>query len=153
MSFVQFCPLSAHGAKSSVATPSCVAPPAASIAAVALPCWIFNTRPLLVVVAFGTRHTLASYLSMHTVPDTTASGAHPVRGWAPCAPAVPASSSSAADIVMPRLAWDLLGIPARFMTRPPLELVLSLGIAGRFRVPQTSRSRGVNSGHPPGRVN
>ena len=56
---------------------------------------------------------------MHTVPDTTASGAHLVSGLAPCAPAVLASSTSIADVVMPIL---VLMVPTAFMIRPPCEL-------------------------------
>src|SRR5215468_1289745 len=37
---------------------------------------ILRTRIAFVVVGWGTRHTLASYLSRHNVPATTASGAH-----------------------------------------------------------------------------
>jgi hypothetical protein len=44
-------------------------------AAVALPCWTFFAKLLLVVVGFGTRQTLASYLSMHTALDTAPSAA------------------------------------------------------------------------------
>src|SRR5262245_21558776 len=101
MSFTQFCPLSAHGAMSSDTMPSCVAPPFVRSAAVALPCWIFATRLLLIVVAPGTRHTLASYLSMHTVPDTTESTGQLLSGLAPCAHAVPATTMHAPDTMIP----------------------------------------------------
>src|SRR5262245_38492290 len=78
--------------------PSCVAPPAINNAAVALPCWILFTRLAFVVVGLGTRHTLASYLSMHPAPDTTASTGHFVSGplGGATASAAPASSTSAA---------------------------------------------------------
>src|SRR5512144_3163868 len=60
-----------------------------------------DTRPRLRVVAFGTRHTLASYLSMQPVPDTTASGGHAVSGplggpAAASAPAAPTRTRAAA---------------------------------------------------------
>src|SRR5215831_3589196 len=76
--------------------PSCVAPPVVKSLTAATPRWIFVTRPRLVVVAFGTRHTLASYLSMHPGPDTTASGEHTVNGplgGPTAATAAPATSS------------------------------------------------------------
>jgi hypothetical protein len=55
----------------------------------------------LVVVGFGTRHTLASYLSMQPAPDTTASTGHFVseKLGGPAAPAAPASSASAAATI------------------------------------------------------
>jgi hypothetical protein len=58
---------------------------------------------LLAVVAFGTRQTLASYLSMHTGPDTTASAGHFESGalGGPEAPAALASSASAIAIAIP----------------------------------------------------
>src|SRR5262249_54811171 len=75
--------------------------PAVKSARLALPSWIFLTRAAFVVVGLGTRHTLASYLSMHPAPDTTASTGHfesgPLGG--PAAPAAPASSATAS--VMP----------------------------------------------------
>src|SRR5262249_48797152 len=79
-----------------VRVPSGVAPPAVREATVAVPCWIFTTSARLVVVASGTRHTLASYLSMHPAPDTTASAAHFFTGplGGPLAPAAPARSRS-----------------------------------------------------------
>ena len=47
-------PLSAHGAWSSMgAMPSCVAPAAASNAAVPFPCWILFTRPLFATASTG----------------------------------------------------------------------------------------------------
>src|SRR5713101_3618528 len=83
--------------------PSCVAPPAVRSAAVALPRRILSTRKLLTVVALGTRQTLASYLSMHTAPETTASGGHFVRGplGGPAAPAAPVSSAAATAVAIP----------------------------------------------------
>src|SRR4051794_26738939 len=81
--------------------PSWVAPPAARSAAVAVPFWIFFTSPALIVVGPGTRQTLASYVSIQTVPDTTESTGHFFSGFAPCAPAVLARSSTrAADTVI-----------------------------------------------------
>src|SRR5262249_50788551 len=63
---------------------------------VARPRWIFNTNALPVFVGSGTRHTLASYVSRHTVPATTASGAHRLTGAAgkPAATAVAAAIDS-----------------------------------------------------------
>src|SRR5262245_25214208 len=60
--------------------PNCVAPPAIKSAWVGLPSWIVLTRAAFVVVGLGTRHTLASYLSKHTVPATTASPGHVFTG-------------------------------------------------------------------------
>jgi hypothetical protein len=51
---------------------------------------------LVSVVGFGTRHTLASYLSMHPAPDTIASTGHFAsgpRGW-PAARVALASSTN-----------------------------------------------------------
>ena len=48
------------------------------------------------MLAVGARHTLPSYVSMQTVPDTTASAGHFLSGLASCAQAVPASRMSAA---------------------------------------------------------
>src|SRR5262245_28495815 len=78
--------------------PSCVAPPAARSAAVALPCRILATSVRLVVVGLGTRHTLASYLSMQPAPATTASAGHlptgPLGGVAAAAACTAASAST-----------------------------------------------------------
>src|SRR5262245_56045863 len=80
--------------------PSCVAPPAARSAAVALPCRILATSVRLVVVGLGTRHTLASYLSMQPAPATTASAGHlptgPLGGPAAAPPCTAASVSTTA---------------------------------------------------------
>src|SRR5262245_24591526 len=98
--------------------PSCVAPPAARSAAVALPCWILDTSALLPVVAFGTRHTLASNLSMQPAPDTTASGVQRLSGslGGPAAPAALASSTSAAASVFPFM-MGLMALSFRRRTR------------------------------------
>ena len=68
----------------------------------ALPCRTLLTRDAFVVVGLGMRQTLASYLSMHPVPDTTASTGHFVSGrlGGPAAPVAPASSTSAAVTVI-----------------------------------------------------
>jgi len=73
----------------------------------------------LVVVGLGTRHTLASYLSMQTVPDTTASAGHDLSGPLGGAAAVAESTSviSAPAIEIPRtlvlmvvlLCWERWG--------------------------------------------
>src|SRR6185503_1694896 len=83
--------------------PSCVAPPTASSASVAVPSWILLTRPLFAPRGSGSRHTLASNLSMHPAPDTTASTGHLVGGplGGPAAPTAPASSTTAAATVIP----------------------------------------------------
>src|SRR5262249_33650151 len=60
--------------------PSGVAPLTNSSPSVAAPLWIFSTRVLFCVVGFGTRQTLASYLSMQPDPDTTESRGHLVSG-------------------------------------------------------------------------
>src|SRR5262245_9992743 len=140
MSSVQFCPLAAHGAWSALDTPSCVAPPFARSAAVALPCWIFDTRLLLVVVGFGSRHTLASYVSMHTVPDTTESGEQFFSGFAPCAQTVPASSMTAAGTMILRTAGPITGLlssPDGVRTVAPLS---------RRRTEHTTEPRAVSTG-------
>src|SRR4029077_14593229 len=94
------------------AMPSCVAPPAASNAAVAFPCWILLTRAMFAPRGFGTRQTLASYLSMHPAPDTTASSGHfvsaPPGGAA--APAALASSASAAAAAL-RFRNEIITLP------------------------------------------
>lgn len=53
------------------------------------------------MIGLGTRQTLASYLSMQTVPDTTESGLQLLSGLTPCALAVRANITSAAPIVSP----------------------------------------------------
>jgi hypothetical protein len=45
------------------------------------------------------RQTLASYVSMHTVPDTTESDGHLLSGFAPCASA--GVGRNAAPMVIP----------------------------------------------------
>src|SRR5262245_41968488 len=80
------------------------------------------------VVGAGTRQTLASYLSIHTVPETTASSGHFWSGLAPCASTTPAGSTSHADSMIPRRATALMAVvPSHFehtpvSTRAPGEL-------------------------------
>src|SRR4030095_12829687 len=82
------------------ATPSCVAPPAVRSASVAVPSWIFLTRPAFSVVGAGTRHTLASNLSRQALPTETESAGH---GELPfCARAALAITASAAKSVIVR---------------------------------------------------
>jgi hypothetical protein len=67
---------------------------------------------LFVVVAFGTRHTLASYVSMHAVPDTTASTGHffnGASGGSPIAAALAPSTSPAASMI-PRTTRRMIGL-------------------------------------------
>src|SRR4029450_6354546 len=85
-------------------------PPAVRSAAVDLPAWIFFTSPAFVVIAFGTRQTLASYVSMHTVPDTTESNGHLLSGFAPCA------SAGVGRNAAPRTATPM-GIPTHVRSR------------------------------------
>src|SRR5262245_36936153 len=95
MSSAQFWPPSAHGAYSSaLRRPSCVAPAATRSSRVALPSWIFLTRPAFVVVGSGTRQTLASYRSRQTAPAATASGPQR-RTWEAGKPAAAALTVSA----------------------------------------------------------
>src|SRR4029453_16066776 len=77
------------------------------------------TRDLFTVVGFGTRHTLASYLSMHPAPDTTASPGHfvsapPGGPAAPPgrrgAPPGPARSTPAGATVVP-FRNEIIGVP------------------------------------------
>src|SRR5262249_48686807 len=71
------------------------------------------------VVGPGTRQTLASYVSMHTVPAITASGAHFLSGLAPCAQAVPASSAIAARTLVPRTVCLIaVSLRPRLATEP-----------------------------------
>src|SRR5262249_29869533 len=75
-------------------------------------CRILITRFLLIVVGTGTRQTLASYLSMHTVPETTASSGHFWRGWAPCATTAPAGSASHPDTMILPIVPALIAVPS-----------------------------------------
>jgi len=65
------------------------------------------------VVGTGTRQTLASYLSIHTVPETTASSGHFWRGLAPCATTAPAGSSTHADILIRSCRRTSPSVPIR----------------------------------------
>src|SRR6185503_13574701 len=97
------CPVSLHRQSLGAETrPTCVAPAAARASAVAFPCWILFTRATFVVVGFGTRHALASYLSMQVVPAMTESGGHFVSGPAggPAAPAALASNTSTVTLIL-----------------------------------------------------
>src|SRR5262249_44168393 len=73
-----------------------------------LPSWIRATNALLLVIGFGTRHTLASNLSMQPTPETTASGGHFLSGalGGPAAPAAPPSSSTAASVI--RFRYEII---------------------------------------------
>src|SRR4029453_1637645 len=110
MSLAQFWPWMLHGVYSGSvtvfgsATPSCVALPAVRSASVAVPSWIFLTRPAFSVVGAGTRHTLASNLSRHALPTATESGAHDRLPF--CAPAGLDISASAASVVIIRNIID-----------------------------------------------
>src|SRR4029453_12267199 len=90
---------------------------------------------MLIVVGPGTRHTLASYVSMHTVPAVTASSAHFLSGFAPCAPAVPPSTPSPADTVAIR--------NARLMARLLISLDANRTAAPLPGVRQRPPPRGV----------
>src|SRR5262249_42325417 len=126
------------------------APPAARSAAVALPCWIFFTRPLFVPSGSATRHTLASYLSMHTAPDTTASGVHfssaPLGG--PAAPAARVSRIIVAATVTPCLMHRVLPYLVRrteCSQRVPVARTPAPPLPRRFEPP--SSKRGSRSKH------
>lgn len=81
-------PLSAHGAWSSMgAVPSCVAPAAASNAAVAFPCRILFTRPLFATASTG-----------HFVSAPPGDPAVPV---APASSTTAAAGGCASDNVLP----------------------------------------------------
>jgi hypothetical protein len=100
---------------------------------VTVPVWIRLTSLRFVVVGSGTRHTLASNLSMQFVPDTTASSGQRVTGppGGPAAPALPANNTMAAAI---RIA--ILGIGS----------LLSRTLTVSF-VPRATRER-VRRMHP-----
>src|SRR4029079_3758864 len=138
MSSAQFWPLLSQGAKSSRATPSWVAPAACRSEADAFPLWIFFTTEAPEVVAFGTRQTLASYLSMQTVAETTESSGHFLSALAPCAPAVATQTASRATIV------------------PVIRIVMGRKVASLGQSRQANRPNGVGHGHgvrrPDGRL-
>src|SRR4030095_11891159 len=110
MSLAQFWPLIVHGEYSGSvtvfgsATPSCVALPAVRSASVAVPSWIFLTRPAFSVGGAPPRHTLASNWSRHALPTETESVAH--DGLPFCAPAGLDISASAATVVIIRNIID-----------------------------------------------
>src|SRR5262245_49533699 len=89
------------------------------------------TRSLLMVVGAGTRQTLASYLSMHTVPETTASSGHLWSGLAPCAATAPAVSASHADAMIPRRATVLIPVPPFRPMAHPFTRELDAGCSAR----------------------
>src|SRR5262249_34779005 len=97
------CPSALRGAAWGLAPPSRAPPPPAEAARLPPPFSIPPTGPAFVVVGLAPRHTLASYLSMHPAPDTTASAGHfvsgPLGGLA--APAAPASSATASAVAIP----------------------------------------------------
>src|SRR5262249_7913312 len=104
-----------------------------------MPRRIRATSDLFAVVAFGTRQTLASYLSMHTGPDTTASAGHFESGalGGPDAPAALATSASASASAIP------------FETRrriPSFGFVRAVMFIGRLRMRARTDTRRTSDG-------